>query len=108
MMNDNNNKGYTWQKPLASEEKDFMVLDGLSQEDFQDKEPGINGSGNSNKQEDKNLKTLNSFGINLTQKAANGELDPMIGRDKEVERLIQILCRLKKKQSCTHRRARCR
>lgn len=96
MMNNNNNKGYAWQKPLASEEKDFMVLDGLSQEDFQDKEPGINGSGNSNKQEDKNLKTLNSFGINLTQKAANGELDPMIGRDKEVERLIQILCRLKK------------
>jgi len=36
---------------------------------------------------------LDSFGRDLTQLAANGELDPVIGRKNEIERLIQILCR---------------
>jgi len=36
---------------------------------------------------------LDSFGRDLTQLAAEGELDPVIGRKKEIERLIQILCR---------------
>ena len=36
---------------------------------------------------------LDSFGRDLTQLAASGELDPVIGRKKEIERLIQILCR---------------
>ncbi|MDD5459137.1 MAG: ATP-dependent Clp protease ATP-binding subunit, partial [Phycisphaerae bacterium] len=36
---------------------------------------------------------LDSFGRDLTQLAANNELDPVIGRKVEIERLIQILCR---------------
>ncbi len=36
---------------------------------------------------------LDSFGRDVTQLAANGELDPVIGRKREIERLIQILCR---------------
>jgi ATP-dependent Clp protease ATP-binding subunit ClpC len=36
---------------------------------------------------------LDSFGRDLTQLAASGELDPVIGRKKEIERLVQILCR---------------
>jgi len=36
---------------------------------------------------------LDSFGRDLTDLAAEGELDPVIGRKKEIERLIQILCR---------------
>jgi len=36
---------------------------------------------------------LDSFGRDLTQLAGNGELDPVIGRKREIERLIQILCR---------------
>ena len=36
---------------------------------------------------------LDSFGRDLTELAAAGELDPVIGRKKEIERLIQILCR---------------
>jgi ATP-dependent Clp protease ATP-binding subunit ClpC len=39
---------------------------------------------------------LDSFGRDLTELAANGELDPVIGRKDEIERLIQILCRRKK------------
>ena len=36
---------------------------------------------------------LNAFGVDLTAKAAAGELDPMIGRDKELERMITVLSR---------------
>ena len=36
---------------------------------------------------------LDSFGRDLTQLAVNDELDPVIGRKNEIERLVQILCR---------------
>jgi ATP-dependent Clp protease ATP-binding subunit ClpC len=36
---------------------------------------------------------LDSFGRDLTELASNGELDPVIGREDEIERLIQVLCR---------------
>ncbi|HIA71877.1 MAG TPA: ATP-dependent Clp protease ATP-binding subunit, partial [Phycisphaerales bacterium] len=36
---------------------------------------------------------LDSFGRDLTELAKKGELDPVIGRFKEIERLVQILCR---------------
>ncbi|MCE5201920.1 MAG: ATP-dependent Clp protease ATP-binding subunit [Synergistaceae bacterium] len=37
--------------------------------------------------------TLDQLGINLTEMAKNGELDPVIGRDKEIQRVVQILSR---------------
>ena len=40
--------------------------------------------------------TLNKYAVNLSQKAAEGKLDNVIGREKEIERVIQILCRRKK------------
>ncbi len=39
---------------------------------------------------------LQSYCINLNEKAKNGDIDPLIGRDAEVERCIQILCRRRK------------
>ena len=36
---------------------------------------------------------LSKFGTDLTKKATDGKLDPVIGRGKETERLIQVLCR---------------
>ena len=39
---------------------------------------------------------LDSFGRDLTKQASDGELDPVIGRSKEIERVIQVLCRRKK------------
>ena len=39
---------------------------------------------------------LDSFGRDLTQFAKQGELDPVIGRVEQIERVIQILCRKKK------------
>ena len=37
--------------------------------------------------------TIEELGINLTDKAKNKELDPVIGRDEEIKRLLEILCR---------------
>ncbi len=37
--------------------------------------------------------TLDQFGTDLTERARNGELDPVIGREKEIKRLMQVLCR---------------
>ena len=39
------------------------------------------------------ISLLKTYGQNLTQKALQNELDPVIGREREIERLIQILCR---------------
>ena len=39
---------------------------------------------------------LESFTLNLNQMAIDGKIDPLIGRDNEVERVIQILCRRRK------------
>ena len=44
----------------------------------------------------KKLDLLNKFGTNLTEAAEEGKLDKVIGRDKEIERISQILCRRKK------------
>ena len=44
--------------------------------------------------------TLNQFGKDLTDEATNGKLDPIIGRKKEVERMIQILSRRTKNNPC--------
>ena len=45
-------------------------------------------------------KFLDTFGTNLTEKAKNGELDKIIGRDQEIERMIQILNRRSKNNPC--------
>lgn len=39
---------------------------------------------------------LDRFATDLTKKASEGEMDPVIGRDKELERVMEILCRRKK------------
>lgn len=40
--------------------------------------------------------TIDSLGIDLNKKALNNELDPVIGREEETKRIIEILCRRKK------------
>ena len=44
--------------------------------------------------------TLNQYGIDLTKKAIEGKLDPVIGRKEEIERVIQILSRRMKNNPC--------
>jgi len=47
-----------------------------------------------------NTPTLNQFGRDLTELAKEGKFDPIIGRDKEIERVIQILSRRTKNNPC--------
>ena len=62
----------------------------------------LNGEKSNNKEKEKrkkkNKKTkyLDTFGENLTEKARNGKLDKVIGREKELQRMIQILNRRSK------------
>ena len=52
------------------------------------------------KSKDKKKKALDTFGTNLTNKAKNNQLDMVIGRDKEIQRVIQILNRRSKNNPC--------
>ena len=56
---------------------------------------GTKGNGSYNK-----TPTLNQFGEDLTKKAQEGKLDPIVGRKEEIERVIQILSRRTKNNPC--------
>ena len=70
------------------------------------KASGIDGySGESKPQtyqkpQDDKVPTLSKYGRELTAEAKKGKLDPVIGREKEIERVIQILCRRTKNNPC--------
>ena len=53
-----------------------------------------------NSKQNKKKKYLDTYGTNLTIKAKNNELDLVIGRDKEIQRMIQILNRRSKNNPC--------
>ncbi len=61
---------------------------------YQGKETVNVGGDNAEKQ--KGSQILDQFGRNLTQAAADGKLDPVIGREREIERVMQILSRRSK------------
>ena len=61
--------------------------------------PGSNGSPK-NSSSNSSTPTLNQFGRDLTDMARDGKIDPVIGRDKEIERVIQILSRRTKNNPC--------
>ncbi len=61
-------------------------------------EKGSPAAGGSSGKSD--LKNLKRFGRDLTALAQNGEIDPVIGRDKEISRVIQILSRRTKNNPC--------
>ena len=64
-------------------------------------EGGASGRGRE-KKEPKNgkRKYLESYCISLTQRAKDGKLDPVIGREQEIERVVQILNRRQKNNPC--------
>lgn len=78
--------------------------DSSSMGDDDDDMPGIgggsagSGSGNAGRKVDPKSKTpvLDNFGRDLTKLAEEGRLDPIVGRQKEIERVSQILSRRKK------------
>jgi ATP-dependent Clp protease ATP-binding subunit ClpC len=59
-----------------------------------EQEPGAGGGSPESKQKgDVKTPALRAFGRDLTELARKGEIDPVIGRKNEIERVIQILCR---------------
>ena len=69
-----------------------------------DTKPGKNAKGKKknrkSRQNEDNRKFLNNYCNNLTAKAKNGEIDKIIGRESEIERAVQILCRRTKNNPC--------
>ena len=57
------------------------------------KNEGQSGGGYTSNSGEKGAKTLEKYGRNLTQYAKQNKVDPVIGRSKEIERIIQILSR---------------
>lgn len=80
-----------------------QITNGL---ELSDDEEDIQRSPNSDKSDKRSANTaqinqtktpiLNNFSIDLTQAARDGKLDMVVGRDKEIQRVIEILCRRKK------------
>jgi ATP-dependent Clp protease ATP-binding subunit ClpC len=60
---------------------------------YQGKEPAAAGTGTTGEAAPSTSLVLDQFGRNLTQAAREGKLDPVIGREKEIERVMQVLSR---------------
>lgn len=122
IMRDNQNNAYkilekndvTYEKVIDRIKKEEAPFDGLDFNDDEEEE-GIGRRGNADKNNDgfgssANRQTtqteqkqadggtpyLDNYGIDLTQAAEGGKLDPVVGREKEIERIAQILSRRKK------------
>lgn len=69
-------------------------------EDTKEKKKGLLGKDKDKKDKKKKLKFLTNYATNLTDRAKDGKLDNIIGRDKEIDRVIQILSRRQKNNPC--------
>ena len=67
---------------------------------FNQKNGFSSDSSNSNEQGSNKNSSVEKYGRDLTKAAKEGKLDPVIGRQKEIERVIQILCRRTKNNPC--------
>ncbi len=70
-----------------------FISHGLAKDSNYSKSNSPNGVDEDTKQEDKNETALEKFAVNLNEKAASGKIDPVIGRQSELNRTIQVLCR---------------
>ncbi len=122
IMRDNQNNAYkilekndvTYEKIIDRLKQEEAPFDGLDFNDDEEEE-GIGRRGNADKNNDgfgssANRQTtqteqkqaeggtpyLDNYGIDLTKAAEGGKLDPVVGREKEIERIAQILSRRKK------------
>ena len=91
--------------PTEGEEDDDFVPGGSPAFPFgfgapAESKEGQSGKKNSKKEKPPRRKYLDTYCENLTQKAKEGRLDRIIGRDREIYRAIQILCRRQKNNPC--------
>jgi ATP-dependent Clp protease ATP-binding subunit ClpC len=82
--------------PKLREDLLNVIVSSVSNEKTVNSRVLANGVIDDGSKDESMVSTFKDFTINLTQKAKANELDPVIGRDKEIERLIQILARRKK------------
>lgn len=73
----------------------FMAHGALSSESAQP-EPGSETPALESDKPDKSQSPLHRFCVNLSQRARDGKIDPLIGRSEELKRCTQILCRRRK------------
>src|SRR5690606_20758071 len=64
--------------------------------DDEDDEPGEAGDFDPDDEDDDAKDPLKAYMVNLNERALDGKIDPLIGREGEVERIIQVLCRRRK------------
>ena len=74
---------------LRELDPNFTPNEGESESGGTQGEPASAGSG----RKDSKTPALKAFGRDLTEMARKGEVDPVIGRESEIERVIQVLCR---------------
>ncbi len=85
----------------AIDMKKLFEESGLIPRSEEDKKDGSSKNDKQPKKEkEKKKKFLDTYCTNLTRKAADGELDRIVGREKELDRVIQILCRRQKNNPC--------
>lgn len=72
------------------------ISHGISKVQGDDVDEGLSTSGEEESVTEPSARPLENFSINLNELAREGKIDPLIGRQPEVERTIQILCRRRK------------
>ncbi|SJL83288.1 ATP-dependent Clp protease ATP-binding subunit ClpA [Vibrio palustris] len=73
-----------------------FISHGITKASSSSEDPSSDAFGPENAEEAGGEERLESFATNLNQLAKQGQIDPLIGRDKELERTIQVLCRRRK------------
>ena len=87
--------------PLGSIFSNMFSRDKQSSQDNTDSEKKkVKADKKKDNKQSKKKKYLDTYGTNLTNKAKNNQLDIVIGRDKEIQRIIQILNRRSKNNPC--------
>ena len=86
--------------PLGSIFSNFMGNKKDDQEEPNTGRKKVKVEKRKNAKQNKKKKFLDTYGTNLTNKAKNNELDIVVGRDKEIQRIIQILNRRSKNNPC--------
>jgi len=77
---------------VRKDSEDDLEIDDLLEEENDDNDaPEIDEN-----PDDSNAKPLDKYATNLNEEAAVGRIDPLIGRDAEIERTVQVLCRRRK------------
>ncbi|HEV7335165.1 MULTISPECIES: ATP-dependent Clp protease ATP-binding subunit ClpA [Bosea] len=80
-------------RPGASETR---AVRGTDEEPEQQREQRSDSGNDGDKDKKKKESALEAYCVNLNRKARDGRIDPLIGREAEVQRTIQILCRRQK------------